>query len=82
MDTTHGPIGEDQHALMNAVAQALDDLFNGRPLAGQARERRVAFVVLTAKFDEYADGRVNYISNAHREDMLTMMKELIGRMQH
>jgi hypothetical protein len=75
---THGPIEHDQRAQMNALAQAIDELFNG---PDQGADRKVAFVVLTAKFGDYEGGRVNYISNGERGDIITMMKELIARFE-
>lgn len=71
----HGPIEADQHALMNAIARSLDDVFN------PGDTRKVAFVVLTAKFGDYEGGRVNYISNGARADIVSMMKETIARFE-
>lgn len=71
----HGPIEADQHALMNAIARSLDDVFN------PGKTRKIAFVVLTAKFDDYDNGRVNYISNGDRSDIVSMMKETIARFE-
>lgn len=59
---------------MNAVASALEALFN-------PDERKVAFVLLTAEFGKIEGGRVNYISNGKRDDIVAMMKELVGRFE-
>lgn len=75
----HGPIEEKQRALMNAVAESLDELFNGKALPGLPRPKKIGFVLLTAEFGKIEKGRVNYISNGEREDMLKMMKEMIDR---
>ena len=75
-DPTHGPIEEDQRALMNALAEAIDKLFNG-----DKDPKPVAFVLLTARMGDYEGGRVNYLSNGDREDIVTMMKELIARFE-
>ncbi|MXO73452.1 hypothetical protein [Alteraurantiacibacter buctensis] len=72
---THGPIQADQRELMNAIARSLDDVFN------PGETRRIAFVVLTAKFGDYEGGRVNYISNGERADIICMMKETIARFE-
>lgn len=72
---SHGPIQADQRELMNAIARALDDVFN------PGETRRIAFVVLTAKFGDYEGGRVNYISNGERADIISMMKETIARFE-
>lgn len=61
--------------LMQAIAAALDETLNG-----EERPKRIAFVVLTAKFgDVPAGGWVNYVSNAEREDVKAMFKELLAR---
>lgn len=79
--STHGPIQEEQRATMNALAQGLDDIFNPPPLPGLPRTKKVGFVLLTAYFGQIEDGRVNYISNGEREDMVAMLKELLARFE-
>ena len=69
MSDTHGPITDRNRDVMNALAKGLDELLN-----------RQGFVLLV--FDEdTSGGRVNYISNRQRPDMLTAMKELIARFE-
>lgn len=65
---------EDEHfmALMQTVAQMVDGGLNGR-----AGERTVAFAIVLAPFGEKPVGRVNFISNADRADMIAMMQEYI-----
>ena len=73
-----GPIQPEYVEKMVAVAQALDELFNGEE-KGQAR--KTGFVLLMFPFGA-AEGRANYISNgADRKDMVTMMKEQIKRFE-
>lgn len=72
---THGPIETDQRAMMNAIAKVLDDQFNPKG------EKKIAFVLLIAKFGDIAEGRVNYISNGNRPDIVSMMKETIARFE-
>lgn len=72
----HGAIEKEQRALMNGIAQALDSAFNGDRLP-----KRIAFVLLTAHFGDYEGGRVNYIANGQREDMVSMLKELLARFE-
>lgn len=72
---THEPIQTDHRDMMNAIAKTLDDVFN------PGETRKVAFVVLTAKFGDYEGGRVNYISNGDRTDIVAMMKETIARLE-
>lgn len=65
---THGPIDPKYREKMRAVAEALDDVF-----------RPAGFALLIFPLNEPHEGRVNYISNANREDMLAAMKEFIAR---
>lgn len=71
----HGPIEADQRAMMNALAKTLDDFFN------PGDRRNIAFVLLTAKFGDIEEGRVNYISNGKRADIVSMMKETTARFE-
>lgn len=58
---------EEQHRkVMNEVAHLLDQCFKG-----------FGFTLLV--FDWGDKGRMNYISNARREDMLTAMREFIAK---
>jgi len=75
-DPTHGPIETEQRAKMNVIAEVLDETFNGNE-----KPRKIAFVLLTAHFGDYGGGRVNYISNGDRPDIIAMMKELIARFE-
>lgn len=59
---------------MNAMATAIDQTLNGTK-----QPKRFAFVMLVAEFGQIDNGRVNYISNGSREDMIAMMKEFIAR---
>lgn len=79
--SSHGPIQEEQRAVMNHLAHSLDDIFNSPPLPGLPRTKKIGFVLLTAYFGQIEDGRVNYISNGEREDMIAMMKELLARFE-
>ena len=68
------PIQAQYHAAMNALAEGVDKVLNGN-----TRPRHTAFVILVAGFGQIDGGRVNYISNGSREDMIAMMKEYIAR---
>lgn len=68
------PIDDRYQAAMTRVAEALDRQFN--PVVGQ---RKVGFVLLISEFGKIEGGRVNYISNGDRADMIAMMKEYIAR---
>jgi hypothetical protein len=61
---------------MNAIAGAIDNALNGN-----ACPKQVAFVLLVMPFDGPEDARTNYISNARREDVLVMLKEVTARFE-
>jgi hypothetical protein len=60
--------------MMQAIASAIDNGLNG-----ESEPKRVAFVVLTANFNEIEGGKVNYVSNADRSDVKAILKELLAR---
>lgn len=64
---------------MNDLAHELDARLNGGRLPGLGQKRRVGFAMLTFEFGKTEGGRVNYISNAGREDMISAMKEWLAR---
>jgi hypothetical protein len=79
----HGPemLGdapvEDKHRrMMNTLAHALDETFNG-DLKG--KDRKVGFILMVFNFG--SDGRTNYISNADRASVVEMLKEQIARFE-
>jgi hypothetical protein len=66
--------------LMQGVASALDDCLNAG--AKRPEDKKVAFIVLLANFGEVSGGRVNYVSNANRDDALAILKELVKRWEN
>ena len=63
---------------MNAVAHVLDELFNGE---AKGKDRKTGFVLMVFPFGDHS-GRCNYISNgADRNDVVTLMKEMIARFE-
>jgi hypothetical protein len=73
-----GPIQPEYREMMNGVAHALDEAFNGE---AKGKDRKVGFVLLVFPFGA-EDGRCNYISNgADRRDIVTMLKEQIERFE-
>lgn len=71
-------IEQKYHALMNGLAHAIDELLNeGRPADSPA----IVFTLLVAESGNSEDGRVNYISNGNREDMLSMLQEFLARVK-
>jgi hypothetical protein len=70
------PIAEDQRQKMNDLAKALDQIFNG-----STKPKKIGFALLTYNFGEdlQGTGRVNYIGNGERGDVLVALKELVAR---
>jgi hypothetical protein len=62
----HQPIEEQHRNTMNAVAAVLADTFPG-----------VGFCLLVFEFG--ARGRMNYISNAGRDDMALALREILAK---
>ena len=56
------------------IAQALDAMLNG-----DERPKRIGFAFFTFEFGKTKGGRVNYVSNAGREDMLVAVREWLAR---
>jgi hypothetical protein len=79
----HGPIQQQHKATMNALARGIDEIFNGPlPAPGLPHgPRPVCFILLSAESGKVENGRVNYISNGHREDMVAMLRELLARFE-
>lgn len=63
------PIQKEYVESMNALAHGIAAILG--PDAG--------FALLVFPFGEKPEGRVNYISNADRKDMLVAMREFIAR---
>ena len=73
-----GPIEPGYVREMQAIAGALDDMFNGED-RGQAR--KTGFVLLVFPFGDNS-GRCNYISNgADRKDIVKLFREQIARFE-
>ena len=70
------PIQARYRARMNRLAAKIDHELNGR-----ANPRQLGFVLLTAEFGKIEGGRVNYISNGQREDMIAMLREYLARVE-
>jgi hypothetical protein len=68
------PIEPQFQRLMNTLAVVLDETFNGEV---KGAKRTVGFVLLSFNFGD--KGRVNYISNADRDDVIATMKAFIAR---
>jgi hypothetical protein len=74
------PIEPNYHNIMNGMAKALDEVFNGQaPPPPIIWQRKVGFCLFVFEFGKTDNGRVNYISNAERAEMITAVKEWLGR---
>jgi hypothetical protein len=71
-----GPIEEAYRVKMNQLAGFLDEFFNG-DLRGE--DRQVGFCLMVFPFT--SEGRANYISNANRADVVTLLKEQLARFE-
>jgi hypothetical protein len=72
------PIESKWREMMNKIAGALDEAFNGDK---RGKDREVGFVLLIFPYGE-KEGRCNYISNgADRRDIVTLFKEQIKRFE-
>lgn len=79
------PIESSLHGVMNALGRVLDETLNGKKQKGEPKEW--GFVLICFPFAEAelarggGTGRANYISNAKRDDVLTMLKEQVKRFE-
>ena len=71
------PIQAKYRELMNAVAHAIDEMFNGD---AKGQDRETGFVLLVFPFGDADGARCNYISNgADRRDMVSLLREMAAR---
>jgi hypothetical protein len=64
--------------MMNAMAGALDEMFNGK---AKGNDRKTGFVLLVFPFNDH-EGRCNFVSNgADRKDIVTLFREMIARFE-
>ena len=75
----HQPIQPEYHAQMQALAEAIDQIFNGNLKHPQ---KGAGFVLLVFPFGDAKDGRANYISNgASRKDIAVLFREMAARFE-
>lgn len=67
----HGPIEDQVHRMMNDIGNMLGDIFG---------EAGYGFALLAFKFNT-TEGRMNYLSNAPREDMIKALREFLGNFE-
>lgn len=71
------PIDPKVARMMNTIAGVLDETFNGE---AKGAARNTGFVLMVFPFEGH-EGRCNYISNAKRADVVTMLKEQLKRFE-
>jgi hypothetical protein len=69
------PIEDKHHRKMNALARTLDEWFNGN---AKGKDHKVGFCLMVFNFGD-SPGRANYISNASRADVVTLLNEQLAR---
>ncbi|MGC4026226.1 MAG: hypothetical protein QM744_14420 [Mesorhizobium sp.] len=72
-----GPIEDRYRDMMNGLAAALDEMLNGH---ANGPKPSTGFVLMVFSFNDH-EGRCNYISNAKREDVVSLMREQIARFE-
>jgi hypothetical protein len=67
---------DETSQMMRAMARSIDDTLNTG-----AGPKKAGFVLLVMPFDGPPGARTNYISNAEREDVVAMLKEVVARFE-
>lgn len=79
-DPDHQPVTPEFRAMLNALAETLDEYFNPTLPGLGTRQRKVGFFLTCFNFNE-TRGRFNYISNADKLDVKTMLKDIVARIE-
>jgi hypothetical protein len=69
-----GPIEPQYAARMQAMGSVIDDFLNGPKPA----QRKNGFILMVFEMGDIPHGRMNYLSNARREDVVTALKEQLS----
>ncbi|MBR0883888.1 hypothetical protein ACVMGC_000968 [Bradyrhizobium barranii subsp. barranii] len=72
------PIEDRYRNKLNALAAALDEMFNGKD---KGADRKIGFCLMMFEFGGEPGRRTNYISNANRADVVTLLKEQLARFE-
>ena len=70
------PIEPEFMQVMNGIAKGLDDVLNPGLKRGS---RKVGFCLMVFHMGD--EGRCNYVSNADRLDMVTLLREQLARLE-
>ncbi|WP_309086425.1 hypothetical protein [Chelativorans sp.] len=62
--------------MLNKIAGGIDRSFNG-----EVRPKKVGFALLLFEFGKVEAGRMNWISNADRRDMIVALKEMVAQLE-
>ena len=71
------PIDPKLIEMMNSLARGLDEILNG---GAKGKARKNGFILMVFPFDGH-EGRCNYISNAERADVVTLLREQLRRFE-
>ncbi len=69
------PVEQKFRGFMQRLASTVDGMLRKK------FKRKIGFTILLFELNEFSGGRVNYISNADRADMIAAMKEWIARQE-
>lgn len=78
-DPDHRPIPPEYHRFMNELAKELDERFNPTLPGLPGGPKKIGFFLTMFEFN--APGRFNYISNAEKIDVKTMLQEIVARIE-
>jgi hypothetical protein len=76
---SEGPIEPKHHAVMNALAKGIDNALNGKDTP--KADKKVGFFLGVFNFGDIDAARFNYISNANRDDIIVLLKEMRAKFE-
>lgn len=79
--SAQGPLEAEHAEIMKDIGRTIGAVLNGDTLDGLPRPLpRMGFALLVFPFEGH-EGRMNYVSNASRDDMVVALKELVAQME-
>lgn len=78
-DPDHTAIPPQYHRFMNELAKELDERFNPTLPGLPSGPKKIGFFLTMFEFN--APGRFNYISNAEKIDVKTMLQDIVARIE-
>lgn len=66
------PIDPKYRSVLNSIAQVIDKGFNG-----DIKPKKIGFALILFEFDKVESGKMNWISNANRNDMIDALMEMV-----